>query len=62
MLADKASALEDYWFAAMARLVVLSYGGESASAPGCLCDGTGTVIYGKTITPLQLFCSAKAPV
>ena len=27
----------------MARLVVLRYGGESASASGCLCDGTGTL-------------------
>ena len=25
------------------RLVALRYGGESASAPGCLCDGTGTL-------------------
>ena len=24
----------------MARLVALPYGGESASVPGCLCDGT----------------------
>ena len=27
----------------MARLVALRYGGESASVPGCLCDGTGTL-------------------
>ena len=27
----------------MARLVTLRYGGESASVPGCLCDGTGTL-------------------
>ena len=27
----------------LARLVVLRYGGESASVPGCLCDGTGTL-------------------
>ena len=25
----------------IARLVALRYGGESASAPGCSCDGTG---------------------
>ena len=29
----------------MARLVALRYGGESASVPGCLCDGTGTLLY-----------------
>jgi len=28
----------------MARVVVLRYGGESASVPGCLCDGTGTLV------------------
>ena len=38
----------------MVRLVALRYGGESASAPGCLCD--------MTLTPLQLACSGKAPV
>ena len=27
----------------MARLVALCYGGESASIPGCLCDGAGTL-------------------
>ena len=27
----------------MARLVVVRYGGESASIPGCFCDGTGTL-------------------
>ena len=27
----------------MARLVALRCGGESASVPGCLCDGTGTL-------------------
>ena len=27
----------------MARLVALRYGGESASVPVCLCDGTGTL-------------------
>ena len=27
----------------MARSVALRYGGESASVPGSLCDGTGTV-------------------
>ena len=27
----------------MASLVALRYGGESASVPGCLCDGTGTL-------------------
>ena len=27
----------------MARRVALRYGGESASVPGCLCDGTGTL-------------------
>ena len=27
----------------MACLVVLRYGGESASVPDCLCDGTGTL-------------------
>ena len=27
----------------MARLVALRYGGESASAPGWLCDATGTL-------------------
>ena len=27
----------------MSRLVALRYGGESASVPGCLCDGTGTL-------------------
>ena len=26
----------------MERLVALRYGGESASVPGCLCDGKGT--------------------
>ena len=26
-----------------ARLAILRYGGESASVPGCLCDGTGTL-------------------
>ena len=25
----------------VARLAALRYGGESASVPGCLCDGTG---------------------
>ena len=29
----------------LARLVALRYGGESASVPGCLCDGTGTLLY-----------------
>ena len=42
MLADKASPPDDDWFVE-ARLVALRYGGESASAPGCLCDGTGTL-------------------
>ena len=27
----------------MARLDALRYGGESASIPGCLCDGAGTL-------------------
>ena len=27
----------------MSRLVALRYGGESASVPGCSCDGTGTL-------------------
>ena len=27
----------------MASLVALYYGGESASVPGCLCDGTHTI-------------------
>ena len=27
----------------MARLVTLRYGGESASVPGCLCDGTSAL-------------------
>ena len=27
----------------MARLVALRYGGELASVPGCLCDGTDTL-------------------
>ena len=27
----------------MARRFVLRYGGESASVPGCLCDGTSTL-------------------
>ena len=26
----------------MARLIALRYGGELASVPGCLCDGTRT--------------------
>ena len=29
----------------MARLVALRYGGESASVPGCLCDGTAGTLY-----------------
>ena len=39
VLAAKASPPE----VEMARLVTLRYGGESASVPGCLCDGTGTL-------------------
>ena len=31
----------DDWIEEMARLVALTYGGESAPVPGCLCDGTG---------------------
>ena len=49
----------------MARLVVLRYGGESASGPGCLRDATGTLYHlfsDITITPLQFACSGKAPV
>ena len=38
----RASPPGDDWFVGMARLVALRYGGESASAPGCLCNGTGT--------------------
>ena len=43
LLADKASPPDDDWFVEMARLVALRNGGESASASGCLCDGTGTL-------------------
>ena len=43
LLADKASPPDNDWFVEMARLVALRYGSESASAPGCLCDGTGTL-------------------
>ena len=50
----------------MACLVALRYGGESASVPGRLCDGTGTPYrlfscY-MTVTPLQFACSGNAPV
>ena len=64
VLADKASPP----YVEMARLVALSYGGESAPVPGCLCDRTGTlyrlfsVTYQVYITPLQFACSGKAPV
>ena len=34
---------DEDWFVEMARLVALRYGGESTSAPGCLCDGKGTL-------------------
>ena len=34
----------------MERLVALRYGGESASVPGCLCDGTGTVYHLFSVT------------
>ena len=49
----------------MARLVALRYGGESASVPGCLRDGTGTLyrlFSNKTIIPWQFACSRKVPV
>ena len=49
----------------VARLAALRYGGESASVPGCLCDGTGTLyrlFSGMNITPLQFACSGKTPV
>ena len=49
----------------MARLVALRYIGESASVPGCSCDGTGTLhrlSCDMTITPLQFACSGKYTV
>ena len=48
----------------MARLAVLRYGGESASVPGCFCDGTSTLYLlfsDMTMTPLQFACSGKDP-
>ena len=59
VVAVKASARD----VEMARLIALRYGGESASVPGCLCDGTGTLYScDMTITPSQFTCSEKAPV
>ena len=51
----------------MARLVAQRYGGESASVPGCLCDGTGALFHRSfcdmtIITPLQFACSGKVLV
>ena len=34
----------------MARLVALRHGGESASVPGCACEGTGTLYRLSSVT------------
>ena len=66
LFTDKASPPpDDVWFMEMARLVALRYGGESASASGCLCDGTGALyrLFSVNMTILLKFaCSGKAPV
>ena len=43
LLAYMTSPPDDGWFVEMPRLVALRFGGETASAPGCLCTGTGSL-------------------